>query len=47
VGTGIEANVAKRRVDFYYPSTVWYKVKNRAYTQMAGRGDLFHPRGVS
>jgi hypothetical protein len=23
--------------------TVWYKVKNRAYTQMERRGELFHP----
>jgi hypothetical protein len=24
------------------PQTVWYKVKNPAYTQAEGRGDLFH-----
>jgi hypothetical protein len=29
----------------YAPSTVWFKVKNRAYTQLEGRGDLFYPRG--
>jgi hypothetical protein len=27
----------------YAPATVWYKMKNRAYTQMEGRGELFHP----
>jgi bifunctional non-homologous end joining protein LigD len=34
--------VAKRKVDPYAPETVWYKVKNPAYTQAEGRGDLFH-----
>jgi hypothetical protein len=28
--------------DPYSPQTVWYKVKNPAYTQAEGRGDLFH-----
>jgi hypothetical protein len=36
--------VAKRKADPYAPTTTWYKVKNRAYTQMEGRGELFHPR---
>jgi ATP-dependent DNA ligase len=40
----LEGIVAKRSKDPYAPSTVWYKVKNRAYTQMEGRGELFHPR---
>jgi ATP-dependent DNA ligase len=40
----LEGIVAKRKADPYTPGTVWYKVKNRAYTQMEGRGDLFHPR---
>jgi ATP-dependent DNA ligase len=40
----LEGIVAKRKADPYAPSTVWYKVKNRAYTQMEGRGGLFHPR---
>jgi hypothetical protein len=31
-----------RKVDSYSPQTVWYKVKNPAYTQAEGRGDLFH-----
>jgi bifunctional non-homologous end joining protein LigD len=39
----LEGLVAKRRLDPYAADTVWYKVKNRAYTQMEGRGDLFHP----
>jgi ATP-dependent DNA ligase len=38
----LEGIVAKRRADPYSPKTVWYKVKNPAYTQAAGRGDLFH-----
>jgi ATP-dependent DNA ligase len=38
----LEGIVAKRKVDAYQPSTVWYKVKNPAYTQTEGRGDLFH-----
>ena len=42
----LEGIVAKRKKDPYAPSTVWYKVKNRAYTQMQGRGELFHPRRV-
>jgi ATP-dependent DNA ligase len=40
----LEGIVAKRKVDAYAPTTVWYKVKNRAYTQMEGRGELFHPK---
>jgi bifunctional non-homologous end joining protein LigD len=42
----LEGIVAKRKVDPYAPSTVWYKVRNLAYTQMQGRGELFHPRRV-
>jgi bifunctional non-homologous end joining protein LigD len=38
----LEGIVAKRRADPYSPQTVWYKVKNPAYTQAEGRGDLFH-----
>jgi bifunctional non-homologous end joining protein LigD len=41
----LEGIVAKRKADPYAPGTTWYKVKNRAYTQIAGRGELFHPRG--
>jgi bifunctional non-homologous end joining protein LigD len=40
----LEGIVAKRAKDSYAPTTVWYKVKNRAYTQMEGRGELFYPR---
>jgi bifunctional non-homologous end joining protein LigD len=39
----LEGIVAKRRADPYSPQTVWYKVKNPAYTQAEGRGELFHP----
>jgi ATP dependent DNA ligase-like protein len=38
----LEGIVAKRQADPYSPQTVWYKVKNPAYTQAEGRGDLFH-----
>jgi hypothetical protein len=40
----LEGIVAKRKKDAYGAETVWYKVKNQAYTQMEGRGELFHPR---
>ena len=36
--------VAKRKRDTYAATTTWLKIKNRAYTQMEGRGELFHPR---
>jgi hypothetical protein len=28
----------------YTPDVVWRKIKNAAYTQMEGRGELFHPK---
>ena len=34
--------MAKRTADLYALDVTWYKIKNRAYTQMEGRGDLFH-----
>jgi bifunctional non-homologous end joining protein LigD len=40
----LEGIVAKRKRDPYAPTTTWLKVKNRAYTQMEGRGELFDPR---
>ena len=40
----LEGIVAKRKADPYSPQTVWYKVKNPAYTQADGRGDLFERR---
>ena len=40
----LEGIVAKRSKDPYAQSAVWYKVKNRAYTQMEGRGELVHPK---
>lgn len=38
----LEGIVAKRKRDPYSRQTVWYKVKNPAYTQAEGRGDLFY-----
>jgi bifunctional non-homologous end joining protein LigD len=39
----LEGIVAKRKADPYDPETVtWLKIKNKAYTQVEGRGDLFH-----
>lgn len=38
----LQGIVAKRKADPYSPQTVWYKVKNPAYIQAEGRGDLFH-----
>jgi hypothetical protein len=37
----LEGIVATRKADPYGPTTVWYKIKNPAYTQAEGRGDLF------
>ena len=37
----LEGIVAKRKADPYTPTTEWLKVRNRGYTQMEGRGDLF------
>ena len=36
--------VAKRKADAYRPETVWYKIKNRAYSQGEGRWELFQKR---
>jgi ATP-dependent DNA ligase len=33
----LEGIVAKRKADRYAPETVWYKIKNPAYTQADGR----------
>jgi bifunctional non-homologous end joining protein LigD len=40
----LEGIVAKRKADPYSPQTIWYKIKNPAYTQAEGRGDLFERR---
>ncbi len=40
----LEGIVAKRKADSYGPSTVWYKIKNRAYTQAEGRWELAQER---
>ena len=37
----LEGIVAKRKADPYAAETIWYKVKNCAYTQTEGRGDSF------
>jgi len=37
----LEGIVAKRKADPYSPETIWYKIKNSAYTQSEGRGELF------
>ena len=40
----LEGIVAKRKADPYAPSTSWYKIKNRAYTQSDGRWELIQKR---
>jgi bifunctional non-homologous end joining protein LigD len=37
----LEGIVAKRKGDPYAPATVWYKIRNPAYTQSEGRWELF------
>jgi ATP-dependent DNA ligase len=37
----LEGIVAKRKADPYASDTVWYKIKNPAYTQADGRWELF------
>lgn len=37
----LEGIVAKRKADSYGVDTVWYKIKNSAYTQADGRGEFF------
>jgi ATP-dependent DNA ligase len=39
-----EGIVAKRKANPYEPGVTWYKIKDRIYPQVEGRGDLFHPR---
>ena len=38
----LEGIVAKRKADPYESDVLWYKIKNGAYTQTEGRGELFH-----
>ncbi|HET6795681.1 MAG TPA: RNA ligase family protein [Gemmatimonadales bacterium] len=40
----LEGIVAKRTSDPYATETSWYKIKNPAYTQAEGRGELFERR---
>jgi ATP-dependent DNA ligase len=42
VAHDLEGIVGKRLADRYDPHVRWLKVKNRAYTQAEGRGDLFN-----
>jgi bifunctional non-homologous end joining protein LigD len=37
----LEGMLAKRKADPYTQGTVWLAVKNRGYTQVEGRGELF------
>ena len=39
----LEGIVAKRGAHPYAAGTTWYKIKNQAYTQTEGRGELFYP----
>jgi bifunctional non-homologous end joining protein LigD len=41
----LEGIVAKRKADGYAPDTVWYKIRNPAYTQAEGRRELFRRGG--
>jgi len=43
----LEGIVAKRRDDRYSAEAVWYKMRNRAYTQLEGRRELFDSRRPS
>ena len=40
----LEGIVAKRLADPYNRGTKWFKIKNKAYSQQEGRGDLFNAR---
>ena len=37
----LEGIVAKRKADPYDRRPLWFKIKNRAYTQAEGRWELF------
>ena len=39
----LEGIVAKRRANAYAAGVTWLKIKSRMYSQMEGRGELFHP----
>ena len=41
----LEGVVAKQCDEPYAAGTSWIKVKNREYSQLAGRGELFHKKG--
>lgn len=40
----LEGIVAKRKDSRYGAETIWYKIKNRSYSQMEGRWEKFKPR---
>jgi ATP-dependent DNA ligase len=42
----LEGIVAKRKADAYAEGTLWYKIKNPAYTRAEGRWELFNRRGT-
>ena len=42
----LEGIVAKRRSDTYGPGVTWFKIRNPAYSQKDGRGDLFEARST-
>jgi ATP-dependent DNA ligase len=42
----LESIVAKRKADLYEHDVTWYKIKNRAYSQMEGRRDFFTRNGA-
>lgn len=40
----LEGIIAKRKMGLYREGTTWYKIKNAAYSQAEGRGELFDRR---
>ena len=40
----LEGIIAKRKKGLYREGTTWYKIKNAAYSQAEGRGELFDRR---
>ena len=40
----LEGILAKRLRDPYAPEVEWRKIKNGAYTQIEGRGELLYPK---
>jgi ATP-dependent DNA ligase len=42
----LEGIVAKRKADPYRRGIVWWKIKNRSYSQAEGRHEMFTATGV-